>query len=189
MSEAEAFLQGAVPDSAEPTPPATIAEVRRRGRPSTYTPEIAAKIVERIAESNDSLRRICQDDEFPSRATVNRWLAQHEDFGREYAIAAYSRLDDIAMECLEIIDELATDEELGVNRAKARVEERHYILGKLAPRRYGDNPLSIIEDTASPPPAALAQGNGDNAKVIEGEVINHPLAEPMRRLLKTVSST
>ena len=50
-----------------PAPPVK----RKVGRPSKYTPELAAEIVERLA--SESLERICEDPRMPTRQTVYNW--------------------------------------------------------------------------------------------------------------------
>ena len=55
-----------ITDEAKPDPPAM-------GRPRKFNAEIAERICDRIAEG-DTLRRICKDQEFPTRRTVQRWV-------------------------------------------------------------------------------------------------------------------
>ena len=50
------------------------------GRPSVFTPEIAAEICERIA-MDESLIKICESDHMPSTNTVYRWLNDDDKQG------------------------------------------------------------------------------------------------------------
>ena len=61
---------------------------RKRGRPSRYTPELAAVICERFAEG-ETLRSVCRDKAMPDKATVLRWLGDKKkaDFRDQYAHA------------------------------------------------------------------------------------------------------
>ncbi len=52
----------------------TKAKPKKKGRPSRYTPELAANFCRRLAEG-ETLRAICRDPAMPDKATVLRWLA------------------------------------------------------------------------------------------------------------------
>src|SRR5215471_8680320 len=66
-----------------------------KGRPTTYTPEIAAKICEMLA-AGLSLRAICQEPQMPHESTVRQWA--REDVGGFYT--QYARARDIGLDCL-----------------------------------------------------------------------------------------
>lgn len=122
-----------------------------KGRPSTYTPEIAARICERLA-AGESLRAICRDDHMPHRATVHRWLIDNvEGFCDQYARAREVGLDELAEEALEIADTpvegLRREEsddgykevrEDMLGHRKLQVDTRKWLLAKLAPKKYGE---------------------------------------------------
>ncbi|MDL2059249.1 hypothetical protein MUN46_004790 [Mesosutterella sp. AGMB02718] len=52
---------------------------RKRGRPSMYSPVLAAVIVARIS-AGESERQICSSEGMPSVQTLNAWKNKHEDF-------------------------------------------------------------------------------------------------------------
>ena len=122
-----------------------------KGRPSTYTPEIAALICERLA-TGESLRAICRDEGLPHRATVHRWLIDNvQGFCDQYARAREVGLDELAEEALEIADTPQEGEEteddgekVKVKRGdmlghrKLQVDTRKWLLSKLAPKKYGE---------------------------------------------------
>ncbi len=123
---------------------------RKRGRPSRYTPELAAKLCERLAEG-ETLRAICRDEAMPDKATVLRWLGDKTktDFRDQYAHAREMQADALFDEALEIADEttgdLTTDKDgkeivrhENIQRSRLRVDTRKWAAGKLAPKRYGD---------------------------------------------------
>lgn len=129
------------------------------GRPSSFTQEKADKICERLADG-ESLRSICEDEGFPSRVTVFRWLREHDEFRIQYARAREDQAETILEEMLEIADDgkrdYIPDPEGGVQvdhdhiqRSKLRVETRKWMLGKLAPKRYGDR-LQLANDPENP---------------------------------------
>lgn len=132
------------------------------GRPSLYSPELADKICELIADGK-SLRTICQADDMPNRGTVFRWLALSEAgdkiFSNQYACARQTQADVLFEEILEIADEEVTmvkrskhqpgaeddDAEVevcfdptAVQRNRLRVDSRKWMAGKLRPKVYGD---------------------------------------------------
>ncbi|UOR07185.1 hypothetical protein MUN82_08820 [Hymenobacter aerilatus] len=91
----------------------------------------------------------------PHVATVMRWLAQeeHESFREQYARACELRADAIADEILAIADDASRDVvevEVGEDstvererftataRDKLKIDSRKWLLGKLAPKKYGD---------------------------------------------------
>lgn len=173
---------------APPPAPKLIAEVNVGGRPSTYTSEMGAKICKLIAESDHSVRRLCREnDELPDRATINRWLGIYEDFRREFIAAASGRIDDMAYECIDIVDACAAGDDILLGKTREQLNERHWLMGKLAPKRYGETVGgSALDATALPPPpeaprieeaprGALPaiEASGDYAPGI-----NHPLYRP-----------
>lgn len=117
------------------------------GRPSTFTPEIADEICDRLSEG-EPLRQICRDERMPAWRTVYAWKAANADFDARIAGAREAGFDAIAHECLEIADETAFDTvstENGdransewISRSKLRVETRLKLLAKWDPKRYGD---------------------------------------------------
>lgn len=126
--------------------------LRDMGRPTAYTPELAAEICERLA-AGESLRAICQGDGMPDERTVRRWAMDNvEGFSPRYARARDIGLDAVADEMLDIADDGRNDwmennnpENPGYlfngehsSRSKLRVDTRKWYLAKLAPKKYGD---------------------------------------------------
>jgi hypothetical protein len=81
-------------------------------RPTLFNEALAHDICERIADG-ESLRSICEGDEYPDRRTVNRWLAdpEHTEFRRQYALA---------------------------REASADADDKKWSAGKRKPKVYGD---------------------------------------------------
>jgi hypothetical protein len=120
------------------------------GRPTSYTPELADEICDRIA-NGEPLRVICRDDGMPSWRTVYDWRARHPEFFTRIAQARDVGYDAIAEEALEIADtprigvrredsddgcKEIRDDMLGHRRLQ--VETRLKLLAKWAPKKYGD---------------------------------------------------
>lgn len=122
-----------------------------KGRPSTYTPEVAALICERLA-AGESLRAICRTAGMPPESTVRGWVLDNvQGFAAQYARARDLGLDTLADECLAIADtpkvgvrreesEDGTKEvrEDMLGHRKLQVDTRKWYLSKLAPKKYGD---------------------------------------------------
>ena len=78
--------------------------MKKIGRPSSYTDEVADAICERIADGQ-SLRSICEIEGMPNKATVFRWLTVNEAFRDQYARARETQADTIFDEILDIADD------------------------------------------------------------------------------------
>lgn len=114
---------------------------------STYTPEIADEICERIS-NGEPLRAICRDLHMPSWRTVYDWINANNDFATRIAHARVLGFDAIAEETLAIADDTSSDTKFTergvacdtewVNRSKLRIETRLKLLAKWSPKKYGD---------------------------------------------------
>jgi hypothetical protein len=145
-------------------------------RPSSYTPEIAAEICERIA-AGETLRAICREDGMPHWTTIYDWVSTRDEFSLRIARARELGYDAIAEEALEIADTTeagvrreesddgykeVTEDMLGHRRL--RVETRLKLLAKWSPKKYGDkidvtsdgNSLAMTAEERSVKLAALA---------------------------------
>lgn len=85
----------------------------------------------------------------PGITTVMRWLDEDESFRAQYARAKELQADYMAEQILDISDDSSKDtvhhEKFGdmpdnewINRSKLRVESRKWLMGKMAPKKYGD---------------------------------------------------
>ncbi len=131
---------------------APIGELKKNGRPSIYSEELAKKICKRIAQG-ESLRRICFSDEMPNASTVHEWvLDDKEGFSKKYARARQMQAEDMFDEILEISDDGSNDymtitkgnteynvEDREVtNRSRLRVDSRKWYLSKVLPKKFGE---------------------------------------------------
>ena len=139
----------------------------RGGRPTTYTPELAQQICDQIAETNKSIGTICRELGV-GRTTMFRWLKTHNEFRNEYFWARWCRCENLADECIAIADDGSKDYKEEKNddgttrvvlnkdvlvRAAMRLQERHHLLAKYWPRRFGNTPaesLEILDIAATP---------------------------------------
>ena len=121
------------------------------GRPSSYTPEVAGAICERIA-NGEPLKRICADELMPSYQTVRVWIKTNPEFADLSTRAYETGCHALADECLDIADtakndwmEFEENDDVGyrlngenIQRSKLRIETRMRLIGKWLPKVYGD---------------------------------------------------
>jgi hypothetical protein len=110
---------------------------------STYTPELAEEICERIA-NGETLRDICRSPHMPSYRSVYRWREANPEFASRIAHARDCGFDVIAEETIAIADDATNDTietEHGekpnsewIARSRLRVDTRLKLLAKWSPR-------------------------------------------------------
>ena len=105
-----------------------------RGRPSIFSPELADRLCERLADG-ETLRAICRDEGMPDERTVRRWaLDDVEGFSTQYARASEIGYQGMADDLTEIADAKDGDPA----RDRLRVDTRKWLLSKALPKIYGD---------------------------------------------------
>jgi hypothetical protein len=128
-------------------------EQRTRGRASSYSPELAAEICQRLADG-ETLRAVCRSEHLPSEATVRRWALEDMDgFATQYARAREIGYLAMADEVLEIADDGRNDwtvregpdggsstvpDHEHVQRSRLRVDTRKWLLSKALPKIFGE---------------------------------------------------
>ena len=136
---------------------------KKIGRPSKYTPELAAEICERLS-NGEPLRQICRDDHMPAWTRIYDWMGRDEALSGAIARARDIGADAIAEEALEILDSppeyVLTKQGEAVDSGyvtwqRNRAEMRLKLLAKWNPKKYGDktilsgdkdNPLEVKAD-------------------------------------------
>lgn len=114
------------------------APVKPTGRPSSFTTEIGDLICDRISDG-ESLRKICEINAMPSRATVFRWLANDENvaFRDQYARAREASADADADDISHYAREAAAGR-IEAAQARAAIDGLKWSAGKRQPKKYGD---------------------------------------------------
>ena len=142
---------------------------KKTGRPSKYTPELAAEIARRLSEG-EPLRQICRDEHMPHWTNMYEWMAQDPELSVRIARAREAGYDKMAEECLELADtpkfgtkQIESEDGITVTREdmlghrKLQIETRLKLLAKWNPKKYGDrlthagdaeNPVSVQADLA-----------------------------------------
>ena len=106
------------------------------GRPTVYTPELAARITDQLANGR-SLAQILAELGMPSKQTVYSWLHTNRVFLDHYVRAREEQADYFADECIEIADATVGMDSAGVAAARVRIEARKWRAGILKPKVYG----------------------------------------------------
>ena len=111
------------------------------GRPSSYTPEIAQLICERLADGQ-SLVQICEDPVIPTRRTVLRWLSDpsHSDFVTECARARELQADVMDHRIMTTAEGVLAGE-IDAFAGKVAISAFQWRASKLQPKVYGDATL------------------------------------------------
>lgn len=112
------------------------------GRPTLYTPELAAEICAHIADGK-SMRSICRDEHMPALSSVFLWISNNPEFSEQYARARDMQADAMAEDMLDIADTPPQMGERGIDSAdvadkRLRIDTRKWIASKLKPKKYGD---------------------------------------------------
>jgi len=120
------------------------------GRPTDYSEDVADRILDLIIEGK-TLREIEAVEGLPSKSTILRWVAKHEEFAKLYALAQEAKMEGFADELLEIADDgrndwmRANDEENAgyrengeaMRRSQIRISTRQWLMERLKPKKYG----------------------------------------------------
>ena len=133
---------------------------------TTYSPELAAKFCAAIADGG-TLRSVCKKDSMPSKATVFRWLAEHDEFQKMYETATDERTDIMIDEIVDIADNCKADAD-SIRKAKLRIHARVEQAQRMKPRKYGRQlqltgegggavPVKATLDVAGLPTEVLAE--------------------------------
>lgn len=125
-------------------------EVKKRGRPSTYTPEMADEICDTIACTSKGLRRLCKENpHWPPEKIIMQWRIKNHDFSAQYTRAKTNQIETLVDSLLTISEDSSNDyveDEEGklicnrdhIARCRLRVDTIKWLAGKLAPKIYGD---------------------------------------------------
>lgn len=112
------------------------------GWPSSYTPEVAEAICQRLADG-ESLREICRGEEMPDRETVRRWLAANEAFRGQYARAREDHADSNADECVEIAKQSTA---ATAQKDRLVIDVLRWRAARMAPKRWGDSSAVTLQN-------------------------------------------
>lgn len=133
------------------------------GRPTDYTPEIAARIIAQLSEGK-SLRKVCKAEDMPSESAVRQWaLDDREGFSAQYTRARELGYLAMADELLEIANtpqigrktkttdegKVETTEGDMIEHRRLQVDTRKWMLSKMLPKVFGDK-LALTDPDGGP---------------------------------------
>lgn len=142
---------------------------KRMGRPSVFTPEIAAEICERIA-LDESLIKICEGDHMPSTQTVYRWLHEKPDFRDDYVRARGDQAHTVADQAKKIRDDLAAGL-IDHQTANALLNFIKWETGKRNPKAYGDKLETTLQGPNGGPIQSQSVVMGVKAEDVPEDVL------------------
>ena len=138
------------------------------GRPSTYTPEVEAEVMDRLA-SGESLRSICKDDHLPSESAVRLWVTDDNPKGiaARYSRARGMGIDALGEQTLE--DATKSMDPQDVAAAQLAWRARTWHMSKMRPDKYGDRTSLDVGGQVGNPvlhrvTLVRSDGNGGKAK-------------------------
>lgn len=133
------------------------------GRPTLYSPEMAARICELVSSNRYGLHVLAADyDWMPSPSTIDRWQDQHPEFCVAFVRAREARGDLLFDEGLTIADDTGEDHKVirdksgelvavvdheAIARSALRVKVRQDMAARLKPKVYGNK--QFIEHSGS----------------------------------------
>jgi hypothetical protein len=150
--------------------------------------KILDEMFKRLA-GGESLSAICRDSHMPDKHTFYAWMDKDTNILTRYEAATSKRAEHIFDEIIEISDNKKKIDDDGytihnsneaIQRDRLRVEARKWVLGKMAPKKYGEA-------------AQIRLADADGNKLVEGmsdaDIINAIRTTASSRITSTVSDT
>lgn len=106
----------------------------KAGRPSSYTPQMAERLCQRIG-AGEALHVICEEPDMPGQTTVYQWREAHPEFDALMGHAREAQADRLFHEALQIARGATAET---VAAAKLLVATIRWQAAKLAPKVYGE---------------------------------------------------
>jgi hypothetical protein len=143
---------------------------RGRGRPTLYSEELAEEFCGLIVDGM-TIDRACKEAGMPSKRTIQYWLERYPEFRARYDKAVEFRnqcwMDDV----VDIADDTASD-------IRVTFTDNGTPVAQMVPELTAQRRLKIDArwkqiNGALRYKASKQQQLGDNAKVIEGKIVEH----------------
>tara|TARA_R110002124_G_scaffold195516_3_gene362539 strand:- start:1366 stop:1800 length:435 start_codon:yes stop_codon:yes gene_type:complete len=124
--------------------------VKKIGRPSLYSTELAKDICDKISSNSKGLKKLCAENaHWPNKDTIFTWLKKHPQFADQYAQAKRRQIETFVDEILEIADDSSHDQTTNaqgnvvcnsefIARSRLRIDTRKWLASKLVPKVYGN---------------------------------------------------
>lgn len=133
------------------------------GRPTTFTPEIAQEICDKLAEGIP-LAEICRGEGMPNPSTVWRWCKGNETLSQAIACAREDGEERITADLRRTAKGDPGYSTGDIQRDKLIIDTDLKLLAKWNPKKFGDKTLHANPDGETPLTFTLAIGGAD-AKV------------------------
>lgn len=114
-----------------------------KNKPVTYSDELFNTICDRLSEG-ESLRKICEDAEMPSKSNVLKWIRDSKELQDQYARAKQESSDAWAEEMIDIIKDTKEDSN-AIQKARLQIDTMKWLMSKQKPKKYGDK-LDLTSD-------------------------------------------
>lgn len=128
------------------------------GRPTSYTPEIAQRICDQLAEGIP-LAEVCREEGMPNPSTVWRWCQKDESLSQAIAAAREDGEERITADLRRIARGDQGHSTGDIQRDKLIIDTDLKLLAKWNPKKYGDKTLHANPDGESPLTFTLALGD------------------------------
>lgn len=145
----------------------------KMGRPSKYTPELAAEIVRRIA-LGQTIVQICTSPGMPTWPTIVDWRLSRPDFATLYSQARESSADMFESIALQTAEKATF---LDYSARRLYVDTLKWAAAKRKPRVYGDRSEMVVSGDVDNPVVVQhhAALRADLIRKLEAMAIPQPL--------------
>jgi hypothetical protein len=122
-------------------------DLKPKGRPTKYTPELGEEICAAIACSELGLAHILDaNPDFPARSTIFMWIRLYPDFKDKYTRAKEDQVEVSVEYMQELMNEphKYVDEETGLfkldhNMMRMKMDAIKWQAAKLKPKKFGES--------------------------------------------------
>lgn len=129
--------------------------LKKSGRPTMYTPELADEICDAIASSELGLCHLVdQNPHWPERQIIFIWRRRHPEFDDKYTRAKEAQVEVSVEHMQEIMNEphKYEDYETGVikidhSMLRLKMDSIKWQASKLKPKKFGDNKVQELINT------------------------------------------
>ncbi len=104
------------------------------GRQSTYTEEMASRILVLLADGHPLNTICCADDSLPAESTVRGWVLDNPSFAAKYARARGIGLEVRAENMTAISDDKSLDPAV----RRDMLETRKWLFARMNPAKWGE---------------------------------------------------
>lgn len=128
--------------------------IKKPGRPTKYSLQLAAEICDAIATSQLGLQHLCDaNPHWPERARIFGWRRKYEEFRLMYDKAKEDQtevsveyMQEVMNEPHHYIDRETGQMRVDVSMLRLKMDTMKWHTAKLKPRKFGDNKQTIEDN-------------------------------------------